>query len=283
MKKTLFMFVVALLATSCSKEAVDREVTVSDVDVTGVIKDYVEVVDGTYKFTKNDREGHITVKLRRKDQPAGDFNVVTFPKIRLNAIGGSGEIFDTGYYGFEADKTEFDKVRELVASGKAGDTKSVSFTWRYLGQDEALAQKIYNDAATFELIDAGFEIPSPETADDIVEIDDEFSEYEDYDAIVEEHRLNEMYADTETAQPKSGSTIDYDKWIDEYEECFNSLIKFHKKVSNGDQSYYADYLDAINRFNGLTEKLHGAENFMTPDQTMRMVGILEKYSREVQK
>lgn len=273
---------VSLFVVSCSKIPEEREVTASNVEVSGFIKDYIEVVDGSYKFTNNGKEGRVTVKLKLKAQPSETYHVTNFSKIRINAIGESGEIFDTGVYGFEAGDKEFDKVKELLANGNVGDTKSVSFTWQYLGQDEDLGSRIFNEATTFELIDDGFAAGEEPEKSTIVEEDTE--EGEDYDAITEEHRLNEMANSSETtAESKSNAkTVDYDKWIDEYEEYFNMLSKYYKKIKNGDQSAYADYARVLQKFNSLTEKLHGAENEMTPAQTMRMSRIIQKFSQEMQ-
>lgn len=276
------MFMVSLFMMSCSKIPEEREVTASNIEVSGFIKDYIEVVDGSYKFTNNGKEGRVTVKLKLKAQPSEAYHITNFPKIRINAIGEDGEIFDTGVYGFEAGYKEFDKVEELLANGNVGDTKSVSFTWQYLGQDEDLGSRIFNEASTFELIDDGF--ASGDKPEKSTTVEEDTEEGEDYDAITEEHRLNEMANSSEsTAESKSNAkTVDYDKWLDEYEEYFNTLSKYYKKIKNGDQSAYTDYARALQKFNSLTEKLHGAETDMTSAQMMRMSRIIQKFSREVQ-
>lgn len=273
---------VSLFMMSCSKIPEEREVTASNIEVSGFIKDYIEVVDGSYKFTNNGKEGRVTVKLKLKAQPSEAYHITNFPKIRINAIGEDGEIFDTGVYGFEAGYKEFDKVEELLANGNVGDTKSVSFTWQYLGQDEDLGSRIFNEASTFELIDDGF--ASGDKPEKSTTVEEDTEEGEDYDAITEEHRLNEMANSSEsTAESKSNAkTVDYDKWLDEYEEYFNTLSKYYKKIKNGDQSAYTDYARALQKFNSLTEKLHGAETDMTSAQMMRMSRIIQKFSREVQ-
>ncbi len=282
MRKVLLIFMVSLFVMSCSKIPEEREVTASNVEVSGFIKDYIEIVDGSYKFTNNGKEGRVTVKLKLKAQPTEAYHETAFARIRINAISDAGEIFDTGVYGFEAKYKEFDKVKELLANGKVGDTKSVSFTWQYLGQDEDLGSRIFNEATTFELIDDGF--AAGEKPEKSTTVEEDTEEGEDYDAITEEHRLNEMASGSETtAESKSNAkTVDYDKWIDEYEEYFNTLSKYYKKIKNGDQSAYADYARVLQKFNSLTEKLNDAENEMTPAQTMRMSRIIQKFSQEMQ-
>lgn len=280
MRKVLLMFMISLLVMSCSKIPEEREVNASNVEVSGFIKDYIEVVDGSYKFTNNGEEGRVTVKLKLKGQPTEAYYETNFPKIRINAVGEDGEIFDTGVYGFEASNKEFDKVKELLANGKVGDTKSISFTWQYLGQDEDLGVRIFNEATTFELIDDGF--AAGEKPEKVASVEEETEEGEDYDAITEEHRMNALADENSTTPSTAKNSVDYDKWIDEYEAYFNELSKYYKKIKNGDQSAYANYARALQEFNSLTDKLHGAENEMTPAQIMRTSRIIQKFSQEMQ-
>ncbi len=280
MRKMLPMVLISLFVMSCSKIPEEREVSASNVEVSGFIKDYIEVVDGSYKFTNNGEEGRVTVKLKLKAKPTESYYETNFPKIRINAVGETGEIFDSGVYGFEASDKEFDKVKELLASGEIGDTKSVSFTWQYLGQDKDLATRIFNEATTFELIDDGF--AAGEKPEKSTSIEDDTEEGEDYDAIMEEHRMNALADESSKASSTVKNSVDYDKWLDEYEEYFNTMSKYYKKIKNGDQSAYADYAKALQKFNSLTDKLHGAETDMTPAQMMRMSRIIQKFSQEMQ-
>ncbi len=278
----LLLTMISMFMISCSKLPKERAVNASDVEVSGFIKNYIEVVDGSYKFTTDGKEGHITVKLRLKEQPTEAYHETAFPKIRINAVAESGEIFDTGVYGFEAERKEFDKVKDLLADGKAGDTKSVAFTWQYLGQDKDLSSRIFNEATTFEIIDDGFE--AGEKPVKSAQVEEDFEEAEDYDAITEEHRLNELANETGVVEETAAEvkTVDYDKWLDHYEAYFNKLTKYYKKVKNGDQSAYADYAKVLQEFNRLTEEMHGAKNRMTPEQFMRASEILQKFSKELQ-
>lgn len=275
------MFMVSLFVMSCSKIPEEREVNASNVEVSGFIKDYIEVVDGTYKFSNNGEEGRVTIKLKLKAQPTEVYHETNFPKIRINAVGESSEIFDTGVYGFEAGYKEFDKVKELLTNGKVGDTKSISFTWQYLGQDKDLASRIFNEATTFEVIDDGFEAgEKPESTKSVDTTEENTEEGEDYDAITEEHRLNQM-ANESTETPKSNN-VEIDKWIDEYEEYFKTMAKFYKKAKNGDQSASIEYAKALQKFQQLQSKLHGRETELTPAQMARVSRILQQFSMEMQ-
>lgn len=269
---------ISLFVVSCSKIPEEREVNASNVEVSGFIKDYIEVVDGSYKFTNNGKEGRVTIKLKLKAQPTEAYHETALARIRINAISDAGEIFDTGVYGFEAKYKEFDKVKELLTKGKVGDTKSVSFTWQYLGQDEDLGSRIFNEATTFELIDDGFAIG--EKPEKVTSVEENTEEGEDYDAITEEHRLNQIAAESTETPTSNNSEID--KWIDEYEEYFKTMAKFYKKANNGDQSAYIEYMKALQKFQKLQSKLHDIENEMTPAQIARVSRIVQKFTMEMQ-
>lgn len=278
MRKVLLMFMISLFVVSCSKIPEEREVNASNVEVSGFIKDYIEVVDGSYKFTNNGKEGRVTIKLKLKAQPTEAYHETALARIRINAISDAGEIFDTGVYGFEAKYKEFDKVKELLTKGKVGDTKSVSFTWQYLGQDEDLGSRIFNEATTFELIDDGFAIG--EKPEKVTSVEENTEEGEDYDAITEEHRLNQIAAESTETPTSNNSEID--KWINEYEEYFKTMAKFYKKANNGDQSAYIEYMKALQKFQKLQSKLHDIENEMTPAQIARVSRIVQKFTMEMQ-
>lgn len=273
------MVMIAVLAVSCSNLPKERYVDASNVEVSGFVKDYIEVVDGTYKFTNDGEEGRITVKVKLVKTPTEAYHSTYTSRLRINAVSEDGEIFDTGVYGFSAQYKEFDKIKDLLETGKIGDTKSVSFTWQYLGQDKDLASRIFNEATTFELIDDGFEIgeePVNETKwQDVIE---NTEEGEDYDAITEEHRLNEEGNVTN----KTKSEGDYDKWLDDYEAYFNTLVELNKKVKNGDTSAYMEYAELLEKANAISSRLYDAEGLMTPAQIARLYSIIQKYSREIQ-
>lgn len=78
------------------------------------------------------------------------------------------------------------------------------------------------------------------------------------------------------------SDIDYDKWIDEYEEYFKLVAKYYKKMQNGDQSAYADYIKSLDKFSELQSKLQGEEKKMTPAQMARISRILQQFTNEIQ-
>jgi len=111
----------------CSSIPQERAVTVSDVDITGFLKDPVKVVDGTYMFTNDGGEASISARLELVNQPSVEYHLDSYPEIRLNVIGEHGEVFDAGVYGFSASDDEFSKIEDLL-TGDVGASKMISFT-----------------------------------------------------------------------------------------------------------------------------------------------------------
>lgn len=70
MKNRKFKILVASIVSSaflCACSVSEKEVNVSQVEVSGTISEYVKVVDNTYKFTNNDKEAYITIEFELLD------------------------------------------------------------------------------------------------------------------------------------------------------------------------------------------------------------------------
>ena len=72
MRKILSVMVSVCLMYSCSSIPNEKDVTVSDAEITGFIKSYVKVVDGSYKFTNDGNDAFITVKFELIEKPNGE-------------------------------------------------------------------------------------------------------------------------------------------------------------------------------------------------------------------
>ena len=248
MKKVLRIAAIAFSAivfASCGTPS-ERSVTVSDVDISGFIKDYIEVADGTYTFIAEGYEASISVKLRLKEKPDAVPVAKGFAKIRLNAIGESGNVFDTGIYGFDAQDTEFDKIVDLL-SGKADDTKTVSFKWAYYGGSKEIGKKIFTEAASFELIDKGFDPDS-------------------WQSQISPER-----------DSRSGNSSDWDSVLDEYEKYVNKYISYTKKIANGDMSAMGDLASLLDSIQKFEDKLENVTSELSSAQASRYARISSKF------
>jgi hypothetical protein len=205
MRNLLFLIVSVCMLYSCAGTPKEREVTVSNVEITGFLKDYVKVVDGSYKFTVTGREASISVKLELVNKPLNYCKAYS-DRIRLNPIGDGNEIYDTGIYGFDAQDNELQKVRDLL-NGNVDDTKTVSFKWQYFAQHEDLGNAIMSKSISFELIDKAFE-----------ECSDSKSSYTD-DSDSEDTSVSNSFT----------STADWDEVLDEYEKYIDSCVNLMKK------------------------------------------------------
>lgn len=112
MKKFFCFGAMICLLCGCFGIPREREVTVAYTDITGLLKDHAKVVDGSYKFTRNGDDAFITVKFELTQVNVGtEICRRKHPEsIRFNPIGETGEIFDTGVYGFTTSRTETAKL-----------------------------------------------------------------------------------------------------------------------------------------------------------------------------
>lgn len=238
---------------SCSSVPEEREITVSDVEITGFIKDYVKVVDGTYKFTQNGDDAFISVKLELIRKPLVGYDTQSWAQLRLNPVGEGGEIFDTGIYGFTTGTTEFDKVEDLLKAD-VGDTKNVAFKWDYFGlEEDKIGKDIFEKAVSFEIIDNGFELTTGE-----------------------EENEGEGEVASVVASTESSSTDEWDAVLDDYEDYYDQYIKLLEKAKDGDISAMTEYVEMLEKAQSLGEKLSKAQGDLTAKQVSRFMKIQQK-------
>lgn len=260
-------FLVALFFASCGTAPTEKEVTVSDVDISGTIKDFVKVVDGTYTFTNNGREAFLTVQFELIEEPYESLCIVTwepyrkYPKLRLNAVGKNGHIFDTGVHGFEVEKEQLQKFEDLL-SGKIGGKKSISFKWNYFGVNKETGTPIFKEASSFEIIE------------------DAFVYCDHYAEMVENGMIELPNDDYEKTVTSSGSN-NIDEMLNSYERYINEYIKLLKKYSNGDMSVLTQYMEMLEKAQDFAEKLSDVDGQLSASQTKRLLDLNNKFSKAI--
>lgn len=267
--KEFFCFVATVgLLCGCSNIPREREVTVDDVEITGLLKDHVKVVDGSYKFTHNGDDAFITVKFELTQVNVGtEICRRKHPEsIRLNPIGTTGEIFDTGVYGFTTSRTETAKLKDFLNTGSEGDTKRISFKWDYFGLDseKEMAKAIFDQAVSFEVIDNTF---GYDWSNDDMHWDDISN--------TEPVKSNTM---NHTSTSTSSGSDNWDKVLDEYEKYIDQYIELYRKALNGDLSALSDYANMLEKAESYSEKLSQAEGNMSASQMSRYIKLTGKLS-----
>ena len=243
----------------------ERGVTVSDVDISGTIKDFVKIVDGTYTFTNSGREAFITVQFELIEEPYQPLCLVTWeqyrknPELRLNAVGKNEQIFDTGIYGFDVEKEQLQKLADLL-SGNVGDKKSISFKWRYFGQDKEIGAKIFKEATSFEIIE------------------DAFVYCDAYAEMVENGMIKLTNDNNEKTVTSSGGE-NWDELLNSYEKYVNQYIKCIKKINEGDISVMIEYADLLEKTADLSEKMEDAKGQLSSTQMKRYLDITNKFTK----
>ncbi len=245
------LFVCLGVLSSCSSIPEERKVSVSNVEITGFVKNYMKVVDGTYTFTQNGDDAFITVKLELVHKLEKEITTTGFYGFRINALSEDGGIFDTGYYGFSAENSELEKVEELL-KGNVGEQKNISFKWDYFGVDKEIGEKIFTKAASFELIDKTFK----EKVEKEVTV------------------TNSNVSSSNRSTKKSGN--DWDSILDDYEKYYDQYIKLMKKAKNGDVSAMTEYVTMLEKAQSIGERLSNAQGDLTAAQSARFLKIQQK-------
>lgn len=238
MRKILYLIVCAWFFGACSSVPNEREVTVSNVDISGFIKDYIKVVDGTYKFMYDGRHATITIKVELIKK------VPNFTKYGgwgsssdLSVIDKDGNIFDDTF-----DLQGSDKLEDLLKSD-VGTTKTLMF--KHLYYNIETKPNIFTDAVTFEWSDKIFGEPSEDT-------------------------------NISSNSNSNAGSSDWDKVLSEYESFVDSYVKLIKKAQSGDVSALTESAEILTKANALSSKLSNAKGEMSASQAAKFVKLQSK-------
>lgn len=266
MRKTYYFAIMSFLMASCTGIPKEKEVTVSDVGLSGTLKEYVDIVDGTYTFTHNEEDAFITIEFVLTEKPMYESTPILKESygssLILQPIDSKGNFIDLGFYGFEAQDTELQKINDLLSNGNQGDKKKVLFTMPYFNQNEN-KKLLFTDASDFEIVDKAFGYESEE---DIIR---EESTYPDIE-------INNL--ESSSSSSSNNSNNDYDKLLDSYEEYVDQYLKFAKKAVNDDMSAMSEYAVLMEKMTHLAESLDNAKGNMSSRQMKRYLDITNKYA-----
>lgn len=269
MKNRKFKILVVSIVSSaflCACSVSEKEVNVSQVEVSGTISEYVKVVDNTYKFTNNDKEAYITIEFELIKKPNQVFCRKKHPEsIRLNAKDGNNSIFDTGSYGFEASRTEMSKLKDLLNNGSVGSKKSISFVWNYYGVSKDIGKPLFKNATSFEIIDNTFSFCDQIVSKDI--------HWDDADKEIKDNVSN--------ISNSSGSE-DWDAVLESYEEYIDQYIKLMKKANNGDASAIVEYMEYMEKATELTEKMQKSQGSLSASQLSKFNKLQTKLIKAIE-
>lgn len=259
MKKFFYLTLISLIMISCFGIPKERKVTVSDVNISGIMKDFIKVVDGTYTFTNNGEEAFITIEFELTEQPYGE----SFPNlsndisssIELQVLDENGNYIELGTWGFSAEDTELEKLYELM-HGKVGDKRRISFIMRFLRQNKN-SKLVFTKASGIEIIDKAFKYGSEEYV----------NEYE-----------NILENSSENFNSNHNTNNNFDELLDDYEEYVDQYLKFYKKAADGDISMMSEYAGLMDKTQNLSERLGKAQGNMSSKQLKRYLDITNKFT-----
>jgi len=258
----------------------EKEVTVSNVDISGTIKDFVKVVGGSYKFTNDGKKAFITIQFELVSQPNQALCRKKHPEeIRINPIDVNGNVFNTGVYGFSASRTEMSKLKDLLNKGKVGDKKRISFEWTYFGQDKELGSSIFKKAGTFEVIDETFDFCGNLSASDLHWDDVGSGGSQNSSEYVE---MNDEPDESEIeAATTSSHSNDIDEMLISYEKYVDQYLKYVKKIKDGDLSAMTEYTSFLKRSTDLGEKMEKVKGNFSSAQLKKYLEINNKFTTAI--
>lgn len=254
MKKFFCVILGTSLLVACGSLPKEREVTVSDVSISGWLKNYVKVVDGTYQFTQNGDEAAISVKFELVEKPVVVSEASGWGSVDLAPLAENNRVINTGIFGFDISSDEKEKLNDLL-DGEVGDTKVISFVYDYFSPDDEADKSIFTDAVSFEIIDKCYGEEREESAEE---------DAEDSESALEDDEV------------ESAMTTNWGDVLDDYEEYIDQYIALYKKAQAGDMSAMSEYVSFLEKANNLSEQLSRAEGEMTAAQTSRFIRLQAK-------
>lgn len=261
MKKYFFVMtaVLAVMASSCSKEET-KVINPSDTSFSsGELGKYIEVVEQPSIVTCSKRESAfggylydvtvpVTVRLKKEHHACSRADLQDIDFISLLCVATVQLQDANGVELHDADLADGQskKLKRLL-QGHAGDTVSVIFTG-------------YVDEDKFE----SFVAYSPYLSADIrVETPDESSD---------------DYSSSTDSPSSSSSSSDWDKILDDYEKFVNRYVAVLKKVNQGDMNAMSESAELMEEYMEFVEELDGASDEMTAAQAARYSRITMKVS-----
>mgnify|MGYP003253191405 FL=1 len=254
MQKAYYLAIMVLTIASCSGIPKEKEVTVSNVSISGTLRDFVKVVDGTYTLSNNGEDAFATIEFELINEPYGEvapiLSKTNSSQVILQIIDSKGNYIELGLWGFSADYRELEKLDDLIYKSKIGDKRRISFTMHYFNSNEN-SELVFTNATNFEVIDRAFSYSSDE---DVVSI---------------------KTSDSKSVTTKGENS---DEMVDSYEKYVEQYLKYVKKVNDGDISAMTEYAELLDKTTDLSEKMEKAKGQLSPEQLKRYLNITNKFT-----
>ena len=242
MQKAYYLAIMVLTIASCSGIPKEKEVTVSNVSISGTLRDFVKVVDGTYTLSNNGEDAFATIEFELINEPYGEVAPILS---KTNSSQVILQIIDS-----KGNYIELEKLDDLIYKSKIGDKRRISFTMHYFNSNEN-SELVFTNATNFEVIDRAFSYSSDE---DVVSI--------------------------KTSDSKSVTTKgeNWDEMLNSYEKYVEQYLKYVKKVNDGDISAMTEYAELLDKTTDLSEKMEKAKGQLSPEQLKRYLNITNKFT-----
>lgn len=244
-----------VLTTSCGggkKQSAVAKVKPEKVEISGDLSDYLQVVDNEYEVT-DDWGGNLSIKVKALKQVSADELKGNDFELSASLLGDNGmPVSGTGE--FKMEYSSRDKLLSLLKKGTGEEVIQLKAgLGDYKAEEHADKSKKFAVTSTMKEKEKETETASSSSASSD----------------------NSSSSDEKVS---SGSSEDFDKMLDDYDEYVTEYIKFYKKAMKGDQDALSEYPAMMEKATNLSESMQKAQNNneLTAKQINRMVKIQTK-------
>jgi hypothetical protein len=269
--KTTFT-AIALLAlivlTACSGALKDKEITASNVSVTGDAKDLIKVVDGTYTLKAADNQLTMTVEIELLQNKDLESEGMKLGQWTLNLLDANGAAIPGALpLEFQAGSGSEVKIMDLLKSGILHDKNMISFSKMIASKDDL--KRIMKEAGSIEL----------NTVLEATEAVEPLAQEETAKPVTETTKPKPNTPTTpttpDTPKPPVQQSEDWDKLLGDFETAVDRYIVLKNAAKPTDPTSVRRMNEQMKKVQDMMGKLNGATD-MTGAQSTRFSRLKSK-------
>lgn len=255
--KLAFIAILALVVvSSCSKIPKEKVIHVSSAEISGNQGTFFKVVPGDYTLEYDGNSVSIAVKVQLNEvdysYKGNDFET---PYLKITDKSGAeiGEKFSS----------EAQPLKDLMQSAQVGKIVTLTFKAEWLS-DKDVIKKLMKEGEGLKLTEINYK---------------EVQNYGNSSSYNEENSGNDENSDASMSESSSSGSVDYDEYLDQYDQFVTKYISMLKKAKHGDATAAAEYADLLQQAQDMGEKLENAQGELSAEQIARYQKILTRLSK----
>lgn len=257
---TIIILATSIVSVSCEKMPTEILLKNNSRVVPGDLKDYLEVVDGNYKYEylKEESRGILTVKLKVvKQLNLDNYNIDFINGQYLDEAGVPISVLYDFKVCKDYDSENKDEIKNLLKQGTGEIFVKTPTSWDY---EKKQSKIVFQKAKSFI-------ITNSKISEKKIETSKTDTNYENSD--------NEKITDTDN---EVKSNTNWDKILNDYEKVVDKYVIVAKRIKADptDMSALTDYTNLMQESMSLQEKLNGAASDLSVSQASRLAKIAAK-------